>query len=410
MKTVCGVTCTDEVSVASEARILDITLFSLREARCGDDRMRSQHVEQGKLLSNGSCCGPAVCDYPSLSEMMAEAGYVVPPSEATQSSDFYAMRFIKLMFCWLPVSRAYCVTRDLSERLLQLFRPLLTVEHRSMTDDFRGHLAAALSSYKLEVARSPFGLESMDAVHAAMGKPRAERHQLPMLVTYPDNEKVLEIRGEPDHPSFVCEFHTKNDAYFTQQVLSQEIYFAHGVKIDPALFELEGLHTAPVSSQRKLPLSRDFKTTRAANSLLSKGASKSQWRHGEHGSPMLTVWNRPHLKLFGVLRHCHPQIKSLVDSVKNQKVVLWGAFGYGMLIALRQLGFGAHAKVEMVDPFFSEFDEDHHGEGGHYSTRWDRSKARLVDRVGLNFDNCRKRPFPPQSYDLWAFTGRCSAV
>ena len=50
---------------------------------------------------------------------MAEDGYLVPAEDGVESRDFYAMRFIQLVFTWLPTTKTYTATRDLSERLLQ---------------------------------------------------------------------------------------------------------------------------------------------------------------------------------------------------------------------------------------------------------------------------------------------------
>ena len=52
-------------------------------------------------------------------EAMAEDGYLVPAADGVDSRDLYAMRFIQLVFTWLPTTKTYTATRDLSERLLQ---------------------------------------------------------------------------------------------------------------------------------------------------------------------------------------------------------------------------------------------------------------------------------------------------
>ena len=73
MKTVVGTTVASLHSVAAEMCLLDVTLATPRECRCGDDRLRSQFVEEGKLQHDSSCTGPVLCDYQSLHEAIAEA-------------------------------------------------------------------------------------------------------------------------------------------------------------------------------------------------------------------------------------------------------------------------------------------------------------------------------------------------
>ena len=83
---------------------------------------------------------------------------------------------------------------------------------------------------------------------------------------------------------------------------------------------------------------------------------------------------------------------------KAATTVVLGAFGYGMVIALRQLGFGTNADLLMVDPLFSDLEEQTTEEGGSAASRWDKSKARLIDRTGMNYDRCK-----PVSNDLFNF-------